>query len=258
MATSETLRPLAVQLYSLRHLEQSLDEKLAAVASIGYAGVETIGDHGLPASEMKALLEKHGLRAVSTHVGLQAVETELAKIIDFNQAIGNRHIVIPAIPQEQRPTDAAGWQALGQKLDRLGQQCAQAGMQLLYHNHAWEMALLDGKLAIDWLLEAADPAHLAWEPDLAWVARGGADGVELLQRYAGRCPRIHVKDLAPAGQGEDEMGFADVGHGTLNWDQLLPAAKAAGGEWYIVEHDLPKDPLRTIRRSFEFLQSRVG
>jgi sugar phosphate isomerase/epimerase len=53
------------------------------------------------------------------------------------------------------------------------------------------------------------------------------------------------------------MGFADVGHGVLDWAALLPAAKAAGAEWYIVEHDLPKEPLVSIRRSFEFLQNAL-
>ncbi len=94
------------------------------------------------------------------------------------------------------------------------------------------------------------PEHLQWEPDLAWIVRGEADALALLQRYAGRCPCIHVKDLAPEGQNEDEMGFADVGYGTLNWETLLPATQAAGAEWYIVEHDLPKEPIKTIQRSY--------
>jgi sugar phosphate isomerase/epimerase len=258
MSKPNTFLPIAVQLYSLRHLSVSLDEKLAQVAAIGYAGVETIGDHGLSPSEMKALLEKHRLQAASTHLGLKALESNLDGVIAFNQAIGNRTLTIPAIPQEQRPADAAGWLQLGRKLDALGQRCAEAGMRLLYHNHAWEMAELDGQLALDWLLEGAGSNHLQLEPDLAWIVRGGADAAQLLQRYRGRCPCIHVKDLAPAGQNEEEMGFADVGYGVLDWATLLPASQAAGAEWFIVEHDLPKDPLKTIQRSFEFLRERLG
>ena len=125
-------------------------------------------------------------------------------------------------------------------------------MKLMYHNHAFEMESVDGKLAIDWLMESAP--KLGFEIDLAWVQRGGQNGVQLLKKYAGRCPRIHCKDLAPEGENQDQMGFADVGHGVLDWNALLPAAKAAGAEWYIVEHDLPKEPLVSIERSFKFLQ----
>jgi sugar phosphate isomerase/epimerase len=147
---------------------------------------------------------------------------------------------------------------LGRKLDGIGKRCGDAGVRLLYHNHAFEMVEVEGQLAIDWLLEGASPENLGFEIDLAWVQRGGQDGVKLLQRYAGRCPRIHCKDVAPEGQNQDQMGFADVGHGVLDWAALLPAAKAAGGEWYIVEHDLPKEPLTSIRRSFEFLRNHIG
>lgn len=245
--------PLAVQLYSLRNLPQSLDEQLAAVAAAGYRGVETIGDHGLSADALGALLQKHNLQAVSTHVPIQRLKSDADAVIAFNQAIGNQVITVPFLPVEMRPADGAGWQALGARLGAAGEKLAAAGMRLLYHNHDFEMVTVDGRLAIDWLLDGATPATLQWEPDLAWIVRGKADPLALLSRHAGRCPRVHVKDLAPAGQGEEEKGFADVGFGTMDWTTLLPAAKAAGAEWYIVEHDLPLDPIRTIQRSSETL-----
>ena len=246
--------PLAVQLYTLRMLPQSLDEVLGHVAEIGYRGVELLGDHGLSAKEMQELLEKHSLQAVSSHVGLAQLEQDVYRYIDFNLAIGNQVITIPYMPEELRPSDGKGWMALGARLGEIGKKCADAGMRLLYHNHAFEMERIEGRLAIEWLLDGTDASYLQWEPDLAWIVRGGADPVELLNEFAGRCPRVHVKDLAPAGTNEEEKGFADVGAGTLDWATYLSAARAAGAEWYIVEHDLPKDPLRTIRRSFEFLQ----
>ncbi|MDI9547324.1 MAG: sugar phosphate isomerase/epimerase [Chloroflexota bacterium] len=256
--SKQTSLPIAVQLYTLRHLEQPLDVTLGQVAAAGYAGVETIRDHGLSAAEMKDLLAKHNLKAICTHVPLAAAEDELDALIAFNQAIGNDCICVPALPQEERNRDAKGWLEMGRRLGAIGKRCAGEGMRFLYHNHAWEMVEMDGKLAIDWLFEGASPEHLLWEPDIAWVVRGNVDPLALLQRHAGRCPRIHVKDVAAAGQNEDQMGFADVGYGTLDWSALLPAAKAAGGEWYIVEHDLPKDPVQTVNRSCEFLQKALA
>jgi sugar phosphate isomerase/epimerase len=257
MVTSSNL-PLAVQLYSLRMLPDSLDVVLGHVAAAGYRGVETIGDHGLSAGELQGLLQKHNLQAISSHVGLAVLEDDLDRVIDFNLTLGNEVITVPYLPQEMRPSDGAGWQALGGRLGKLGERCVASGMRLLYHNHDFEMQSYDGRHAIEWLLDGADAANLQWEPDLAWIVRGNADAVALLQQNAGRCPRVHVKDLSPAGTNEAEKGFADVGYGTLDWDTLLPVAKAAGAEWYIVEHDLPSDPLRTIRRSFDFLAEKMG
>lgn len=257
MSDTQAVLPIAVQLYSLRHLTDPLDKVLAEVAAIGYRGVETINDHGMSGEAFLDLLNKHGLQAVSTHVSLPALEENLERIVEFHQTIGNSMIIVPAPPPD-RPTDAAGWQALGRRLDKVGAALVEKGMQFGYHTHWWEMELLDGKRALDWMMESADPAHLTWEPDLAWAVHGGADPLELLERYTGRCPRIHAKDLAPAGQNEAEKGLADVGHGTLDWAALLPAAKAAGGEWFIVEHDFPTDPLRSIRRSFDFLHEQLS
>jgi sugar phosphate isomerase/epimerase len=250
--------PIAVQMYTLRHLKLSLDELLGAVAGVGYRGIETVGDHGVSAEEMKSLLAKHGLRVVSSHVSIQAFEADPQKVLDFNQAIGNNVIVIPWIGEDLRGKDGAGWVRLAHKLEALGQHCAAAGMQLLYHNHDFEMAPVEGKTGIEWLLDSAAPGVVGWEADLAWIERGKQTITSLLGKYAGRILRVHAKDLAPAGTGQDEGGFADVGYGTLDWSTALPAARAAGAQWYIVEHDLPRDPLATIRRSFEFLKGHLG
>lgn len=250
--------PIAVQLYSLRNLDMPFDDVLGKVAEIGYTGVETVGNHKLSADEMNALLAKHGLKAVSAHVAISAMDEDLDGVIAFHKAIGNDTIIVPFLAPDDRAKDAAGWTALGQRLDAIGQRCRAAGMRLLYHNHAFEMEEIEGKRAIDWLMAGASPENVGFEVDLAWVVRGEQDGAAILQRYAGRCPRVHCKDLAPAGENEDQMGFADVGHGTMDWSVLLPAAKAAGAEWYVVEHDLPKNPLESIRRSFDFLKSQLG
>ena len=96
--------------------------------------------------------------------------------------------------------------------------------------------------------------NLGFEPDLAWVAAGEVDPIALLARYGARCPRIHLKDLARPGESDNERNVTDVGYGTLDWTQLLPAAQQTGAEWFIVEHDLPVDPVASVRRSFDFLQ----
>jgi sugar phosphate isomerase/epimerase len=251
-----TTLPIAVQLYTLRNVQMPFDQLLGEVAAIGYKGVETTSNHGQSADEMNALLEKHGLQVVSAHVGLAKFADEFDETVAFNRAIGNTTLVVPFVPESLRGSTAESWQSLGRQLSELSKRVQDAGLRLMYHNHAFEMEPIEGRLAIDWLLDAAP--ELGFEIDLAWVQRGGQNGVQLLQQYGGRCQRVHCKDVAAEGQGQDEMGFAAVGQGVLEWNALLPAAKAAGAEWYIVEHDLPKQPLANIRQSFEFLRGALA
>jgi sugar phosphate isomerase/epimerase len=55
--------------------------------------------------------------------------------------------------------------------------------------------------------------------------------------------------LAPAGSDPDEQGWADVGHGTLDWNRILPAMKSAGAKLFVAEHDNPSDVERFARRA---------
>ena len=247
---------LAVQLYTLRSLSGGFDEVLRAAVAAGYRAVETVGTHGLDAAEMKEALDEHGVKVVSSHVALGDLEHDLDGALRFAEAVGNDTIVVPWLPEERRPTDAAGWRALGAHLDQIGERCADQGVHVLYHNHDFEMDVVDGRRGIVWLLEAADEAHLGFEPDLAWMVRGGADPDALLERFRGRCPRVHVKDVAAPGAGEAEGGWAAVGDGVLDWGHLLRLAKAAGAEWFVVEHDQPLDPVESIRRSRDYLVSQ--
>lgn len=255
---AQTTEPLAVQLYTLRKLSDSFDDILSAVADAGFGAVETVGTHGLSAEQMQEKLAQHNLRIVSSHVALNTLKDAPDDVIAFNKANNNTTLVVPYLTPEQRPADAEGWCELGRALASLGRICRDQGMRLLYHNHDFEMQELDGKLAIDWLFSEAAPDELGFEPDLAWIVRGGQDPLAVLERYAGRCPRVHVKDIAPAGQSQDEDGWADVGRGTLDWVQYFQAAKRAGAEWFIVEHDNPKDPAASIARSREFLKGQLS
>src|SRR5262245_9797272 len=242
MTTGEISLPIAVQLYSLRSLPITFDELLAQVAAAGFTAVETVGNHGCTANEMVSLLNKHGLKVISTHLQLEALLDTMAEVIAFNRPIGNDNLVVPYIPSLVDEKRASTYQEMGQLLGELGRRCRAEGMQLLYHNHFWEMNEIEGRLAIDWLFDGVDPENLAFEPDLAWITFAGVDAITLLQRYAGRCPRVHVKDLAPKGQNlEDavigDAVMADVGYGILDWPNILAAAREAGAGWYIVEHD---------------------
>ena len=247
---------LAVQMYSLRALSAPLEEVLGEVADAGYDGIETVGTQGVTADELNALLKKHGLVVASSHVALTDLENDPDGVVAFNKAVGNDTVIVPWIDPGARSDDADGWQDLGVRLGELAKTLAASDMKLLYHNHDFEMKLIAGRPALEWLVKGAGEA-LGLELDLAWVVRGGQDPLDLLQTFSGRVERVHVKDIASPGENEDEDGWADVGSGTLEWDTLLPAAAAAGAEWFVVEHDNPKDPVASVRNSAHYLKGKL-
>ncbi|MDB5552462.1 MAG: sugar phosphate isomerase/epimerase, partial [Rhizobium sp.] len=96
---------------------------------------------------------------------------------------------------------------------------------------------------------------LSWEIDVAWVIRGGADPLAFIDRYKDRITSVHVKDIAPAGQAEDEGGWADVGHGIVDWKTLWQALKATKARHFVVEHDNPNDIKRCASRSIASIKA---
>jgi len=244
---------LATQMYTLRSLTLLLPQVLAAVADAGYSGIETFGPLQPAAADLKAQLDAQGLRCVSAHVGLDTLESELDAVAEYHRTLGNDVLVAPWLAPEQRPSDVPGWQALGRRLDALGERCRRLGMRLLYHNHDFEMVILDGRHAIEWMADAASPENLGLEFDAGWVVAGGGDPLALLEEYAGRCPRLHAKETFAAHVPVAEQEAGDVGEGLVAWNEVLEAARKAGVEWVVAEHDSPADPLLSIQRSATYL-----
>ncbi|PSM14662.1 sugar phosphate isomerase/epimerase family protein [Stenotrophomonas maltophilia] len=248
-------KPIAVQMYSLRSAG-SLDQQLKIVHDAGVRAVETVGTQGVSASELKQLLDRYSIRAISSHVALAELRRDLDGVVAFNRSIGNTTLVVPYLDAKDRPTDAAGWTALGQELGRLSKQVRAKGMRLAYHNHDFELVDFNGRTGLELLFAAAGP-DLQTELDLAWVARSGHDPVVMLGKFRDRLFAVHAKDNAPKGQAEDEGGFAAVGQGVLDWDAILPAAAAAGVHWYILEHDEPRDPAKVIQTGADYLREHL-
>jgi sugar phosphate isomerase/epimerase len=248
--------PLSIQLYSLRTLP-GLPEVLDAVRLAGYRHVELIGSHLDDAAAVRAQLEARALGASSSHVGMAALRGRFDAVMGACKTLGITQLFMPAVPPEERRSAEPYWTALGRELGLMARRAQDHGVALGYHNHDWELRRQpDGRSALECLFAGAADSPLAWQADVAWLARGGADPVEWLQRHRDRLASVHAKDLAPAGTNADEDGWADVGHGVLDWrGRLAPAAAACGARWLVAEHDKPSDPLRFARNSFAFLNS---
>lgn len=251
--------PIALQLYTVREMDASVAEVLDAVRGAGYSYVETIHQTEMDGATWKSQLADHGLQAVCGHVPTDAFLDDMDGTIRLYKDLGCEIVAIP-IPNRKlwagEPT-GRDWQVFGQQLEQVGASCRAADLTLIYHNHWQEMVAYDGKLAIDILLEETDPNHVGFEPDCAWITKGGQNPVELIRKYAGRCPCVHMKDLAAPGQNLDHMGLEDVGHGTLDWQAIIPEAQAAGAKWFIVEHDQPDGHVNSITRSYNFIAGQL-
>lgn len=244
--------PLALQLYTVRdETARSLPDTLRKVAALGYPAVEFAGYGNMNAQAMRALLDELGLRAPASHsLSLDIAPDELAQKLAYAQTIGCEYMVLPSIGP-QRFTEAL-LPTLTKQLEALGQRCQEAGLQFVYHTHDYSFRQRGDAYLLDDLLDALDPALLAVELDVYWLAFAGHDPLTFLRQHSSRIPLLHLKDMGASRE------MTEVGDGTLDMAAIISAARASGTRWFIVEHDRPTLPsLESARRSLDYLNNRI-
>ncbi len=162
--------------------------------------------------------------------------------------LGIKAIYCPYLMPDQRPADAKGWHAFGQRLGEAGKRYQDAGFVFGWHNHDFEFQTLeDGSTPQDQIF--AGGRILPGKPILpGWCAARPIPSPGSRRRQ-NRIHAVHVKDIAPAGENADEDGWADVGHGVVPWKDLMAKLRRTSAKHFVVEHDNPGGSRRLISRS---------
>lgn len=240
----------AYQLYSSRNFPP-MSATFEMLAKAGYTAVEGYGALYADAAAVeatKAGLQATGLTMPTGHFGLPMLENEPEKVLEIAKALKMQRLYCPFVMPDDRPTTGAGWNAFGARLEKVAQRYRSEGYGFGWHNHDFEFRqTTDGAIPQEEIFNGGP--HLEWEIDVAWVIRGGADPLAWIDRYKDRITAAHVKDIAPSGENKDEDGWADVGHGTVNWSAIMAALRSIGVKHFVMEHDNPSDHVRFAKRS---------
>ncbi|MCB5198449.1 sugar phosphate isomerase/epimerase [Loktanella sp. TSTF-M6] len=240
------------QLYSSRNFGP-LTDTLKMLADLGYTHVEGYGPVYEDLDATRKAMADTGLTMPSGHFAFDLVENNREEVTRIARGLGINKIVVPFLMPDDRPTDAAGWTDFGKRLAAAGKPLQDDGFEFGWHNHDFEFkALPTGERPIDLIL--ADSA-VGFEFDVAWAAVAGTDPGSVIDQYGDRLISAHVKDRAPAGENADEDGWADAGHGTLDWPAHFAALKAAGCDLFIMEHDKPSSDQRFAERALTYMNS---
>jgi sugar phosphate isomerase/epimerase len=241
-------------------MKDDFEGTIAKVAQIGYKNVEFAGYFGRTGKQVREIVDKNGLKAISTHVQYDELDDKFPSVIETSKEIGLEYVVCPWIPEELRKS-ADIWKQAAEKFNRCGEQCKKAGLTFAYHNHWFEFLPTNGVLPYDELLKMCKADLVKMEMDLCWISTTGKDPVEYFNKYPGRFPLVHVKDvktmpkISSGGTQNfgDTVDLTEVGSGVIDWKRIFAHSEKAGIKYYIVEHDHPKQPLESIKTSHEYL-----
>ena len=260
-------KEIAFQMYSVRDLigdpgkyAKNHESTLKQLAAMGYTAVEAAhyGDgklYGVTPEQFKADIEAAGLKVLSSHVGHNLNDEELAsgnfqgalawwdQCIAAHKAAGMKYLVNPGVNYPRNLKEA---QVICDYLNKIGERANAAGLKFGYHNHSHEFNKVEGKVWYDYMIEHTAPTKVVFEMDVYWAVRGQVIPVEYFKKYPGRFTLLHIKDHTEIGQS-----------GMVGFDAIFKNAETAGLKGWVVEleHGSSADILEGMKLSADYLKA---
>ncbi|MFD2935535.1 sugar phosphate isomerase/epimerase family protein [Spirosoma flavum] len=231
-AWAATNKPIGIQLYTVRDLmNQDPVGTLKQLAAIGYTELESYqGDKGiyfgLKPAEFTKIARDLGMNLFASHFNFS--QTPEASITQAAE-VGLKYMIVPF----NKLTDLESSKRAVDEYTRLGELCRKHGVQFGYHNHGYDFETFDGVMPYDLFLKQIDPKLMVMELEIYWFARMKKDPVAYIQKYPGRFPLWHVKDM----DKHDPTANTEVGKGNIDYKRLFDHAKQAGLTHALVEQD---------------------
>ena len=242
--------PIGLQLYSVREdCKRDLPGTIAAVAKMGYKGVEFAGYYDRTAGHLRKMLDDNGLVCCGTHTAIDTLlKDNLARTIEFNRTLGNKYLIVPGLPEKYRSSHQA-WLDTAKLFNELAEKVKPHEMLVGYHNHSIEFTAMDGELPWD-TFYGNTRKDVIMQIDVGNAIHGGADPLPYLYKYPGRAITVHVKEFSKTNKK------ALIGEGDVNWKAFFALCKAVGQtEWYIVEQEsYAYPPLECVQRCLRNLR----
>jgi len=250
--------PIGLQLYSVRKdCEADLPKVLAAVKQMGYDGVDFAGYYGRSATEMRQLLDDHGLICCGAHVQWGDLQPDkIGATSEFHQILKNPYLVVPGLPKSCTESKDA-WLRTAEQFCQIADTLRPLHQWTGYHNHHTEFGQLDGARPWD-VFFGNTPGDVIMQLDMGNALAGGGEAVPILKQYPGRAITVHLKPYCTdAGKDDMHAGFKPlIGEDSVPWAEVFGLCETIGGtRWYIVEYESDKyPPLEAVDKCLQALR----
>ena len=227
---------LGAQMYTLRTYaqnEKDLRFSLKKVSEIGYSEVQLSAIGPIKPEIIKEICDECDLRIVLTHTPPDRILYDTQAVIDEHKMYGCKYIGIGSMPERYHHPE---WLShFRDDFKDAAKMIANAGMMLMYHNHAFEFEKLGDKRIIEILMEDFPENELGFTLDTYWVQAAGGDPVEWIKKLKGRIPCVHLKDMDVL---DGKPVISPVMEGNMNFKAILETLSQQGGTDHIlVEQD---------------------
>ncbi len=242
---------LGVQLYSFRDaMAKDARGTLEKIAGIGFKEIESARSdkglyYGLSPEEMKTVCQNLGMKIISGHV---ALDDDFQHTMDQAVASGQEYVICSSMPTQGQTVD--NYKQVADRFNQAGEDCKKLGLKFGYHNHGYEFETDKGDILYDILMDNTEPDLVHMELDLGWVVAAGEDPLDYFERYPGRFPLWHLKDM-----NMDKKESTEFGKGGLDIAAMMAHEKESGVEHIFLEQEeYASTPFESMEENMEFLR----
>lgn len=245
------MKELSVQQYTFRPWsnKDGLFPVLEQISKMGYTGLEMCCFGGftsldMSAKELKTRLADLGIHMIGNHFTKEMFQGDHNEAFAYIAEAGGNYAIYNIWGSYDTEADVY---EKAEYLNGLSAIAQKEGITLLYHNHAPEFAVMNGKLVIDRLAEALDP-NIFFEHDVFFARQQGCDVYEYLRKNAGRVRTVHLKQIDDAGEN------VDLPDGIIDMAQVIRCASNATD--FILEQASFREGIpQSLARNAEFLKT---
>jgi sugar phosphate isomerase/epimerase len=246
------VKKVGIQLYTLRDdARRDLEGTLVNIAQAGYKEVEllsSMNNFGMAPDRLRAILDRNGLVAPSTHVDT-GIFNDLDRAIDTGKILGHQYLIVASLPDAERLglDDYRRW---ADRFNEAGARALRSNIRVGFHDEPFDFRSINGTTPYDAFVGRADPSVVALQFDTGNAAMGGAEPLEYMKRYGNRYSLFHIKDAPRLGADHD----AELGKGIIDFRRLLGMIDRIDEKHlYVEQESYPGAPLDSVRRDYAYI-----
>jgi sugar phosphate isomerase/epimerase len=250
MDAGNKVENIGVQLFTFREA-MTADPlgTLQKIAALGIKQIESAGSglgyyYGLEPRAMQMACQDLGMTLRSGHV---RIDDNWQQTMEDAVAAGQEYLICSTMPSTGQTID--NYKSVAEVFNQAGEACKSLNLKFGYHNHAYEYETENGEVLYDVLMDNTDPDLVHMELDLGWVIVGGKDPLDYFNKYPGRFPLWHLKDMNMA------LGHStEFGKGGLDIVAMLQNGEKSGVKHIFVEQEeYASTPFESMQENMDYL-----
>lgn len=240
----------AIQLTTLRELEETIPEQLELISETGLEGVEFGKLSGTGLDGVATVLDRTGLEVVAAQVDLKQLtdDNEYRMLLETYAELGCKRLVVPDLGPEPFASETVAIEN-ARRLSEIANRLAEDDFELLYHIQFSNMADDDVMAAFETFVDELSPA-VGLQVDTGRARYAGVDPMAIMKQYPDRIRLVHLTD---AVGGSENVRRVELGAGEVDLERCVQAAQATSSEWLIYEHQQTNDPIDSLTHAATLL-----